>query len=157
MSSLLAIPGSSQVAISWSPPSEPNGVIITYELQFNNSVVLDKININTSDTHHTLRDLPPNSVVTFSVRAYTIIGPGEYVTGQTHTHTGMQHPQLHHNTLFNIELHHCNEFEYSADTTGLLVGLITGWILSIAILIGCIVCILFLLCSPRQLLNMELK
>ena len=93
VSSLLAIPGSSQVAISWSPPLEPNGVIITYELQFNNSAVLDKI--NTSATQHTLRDLPPNSVVTFSVRAYTIIGPGEYVTGQTRTHTGMQHSQLH--------------------------------------------------------------
>ena len=84
VSSLLAIPGSSQVAISWSPPFEPNGVIITYELRFNNSAVLYKI--NTSTTQHTLRDLPPNSAVTFSVRAYTI-GPGEYVTGQTHIYT----------------------------------------------------------------------
>ena len=38
-----------------------------------------------SATQHTLRDFPPNTVVTFSVRAYTIIGPGEYVTGQAST------------------------------------------------------------------------
>ena len=35
---------------------------------------------NTSATQYTLRNLSPNTVVTFSVRAYTIAGPGENVT-----------------------------------------------------------------------------
>ena len=54
-----------------------------YEVCTNSSGVF--IYTNTSATQHTLRDLPPNTVVTFSVRAYTIIGPGEYVTGQAST------------------------------------------------------------------------
>ena len=43
------------------------------------------VEYNTSATQHTLRDLPPNTAVTFSVRAYTIIGPGENVTDQAST------------------------------------------------------------------------
>ena len=67
----------------YSTPLEPNGVIVAYELRSNGSGSLNYI--NTTDTHHTLRDLPPNTVVAISVRAYTIIGPGVYVTGQATT------------------------------------------------------------------------
>ena len=80
---LSAIKGVVKLHISWSPPSEFNGVIIVYEVCSNITGVLSYTNI--SATQHTLRDLPPNTVVTFGVRAYTIIGPGEYVTGQTTT------------------------------------------------------------------------
>ena len=80
---LSAIPEVVQLQISWNPPSVLNGVIIVYEVCSNISGVFSYT--NTSATQHTLRDLPPNTVVTFSVRAYTIIGPGEYVTGQGST------------------------------------------------------------------------
>ena len=40
---------------------------------------------NTSATQYTLRNLSPNTVVTFSVRAFTIAGPGENVTDQAST------------------------------------------------------------------------
>ena len=83
ISGLLANPEVVKLHILWSPPSEPNGIIIAYEVCPNISGVFSYT--NTSATQHTLRDLPPNTVVTFSVRAYTIIGPGEYVTGQTTT------------------------------------------------------------------------
>ena len=83
VSGLTVIAGVIQVTILWSTPLESNGVIVAYELQSNGSGLLNYI--NTTDTHHTLRDLPPNTVVTISVRAYTIIGPGEYVTGQATT------------------------------------------------------------------------
>ena len=83
VSDLSVIPEVAEVIIMWSPPSELNGVITAYEVYYNISGVFSYA--NTSATHHTLRDLPPNTVVTFSVRAYTIIGPGEYVTGQTTT------------------------------------------------------------------------
>ena len=69
-----------QLTILWSPPSEPNGVIIAYEVYSNSSGYT-----NTSATQLTLRDLSPNTVVTYSVRAYTIIGPGEYESNQTST------------------------------------------------------------------------
>ena len=62
---------------------EPNGHIIAYQLQISsNSSAMD---FNTSATQHTLRDLTPNTVVVLSVRAYTIIGPGENVTDQAST------------------------------------------------------------------------
>ena len=83
VSGLSATPGVVQLTISWSPPSEPNGDIIGYEVCSNSNGVFSYT--NTSATQHTLRDLPPNTVVTFSVRAYTIIGPGENVTGQAYT------------------------------------------------------------------------
>ena len=78
--------------IVWSHPAEPNGVIITYEVCSNISGVFSYT--NTSATQHTLRDLPPNTVVTFSVRAYTIIGPREYVTKQTTTGSASEY-QMH--------------------------------------------------------------
>ena len=83
VSGLSATPGVVQLIISWSPPSEPNGAIIAYEVCSNSSGVFSYT--NTSATQLILRDLPPNTVVTFSVRAYTIIGPGENVTGQAST------------------------------------------------------------------------
>ena len=69
---LSATPGVVQLTISWSPPLEPNGRITMYQISYNTGV-----EYNTSATQHTLRDLTPNTAVTFSVRAYTIIGPGE--------------------------------------------------------------------------------
>ena len=78
--SLLATSGVVQLTISWSPPTEPNGVIIAYEVYSNSSGYT-----NTSATQLTLRDISPNTVVTYSVRAYTIIGPGASVTGQAST------------------------------------------------------------------------
>ena len=83
VSGLSATSGIVQLTVSWTPPSEPNGVIIVYEVCTNSSGVFSYT--NTSTTQHTLRDLPPNTVVSFCVRAYTIIGPGEYVTGQNTT------------------------------------------------------------------------
>ena len=83
VSDLSIIPEVAKVIIVWNPPSELNGVITTYEVCSNISGVSSYT--NTSATQHTLRDLPPNTVVTISVRAYTIIGPGEFVTGQTTT------------------------------------------------------------------------
>ena len=49
--------------ILWSHPTEPNGVITTYEVCSNVSGVFSYT--NTSATQHTLRDLPPNTVVIY--------------------------------------------------------------------------------------------
>lgn len=81
MSELSATSGVVQLIISWSPPSEPNGVIIAYEVYSNSSGSYT----NTSATQLTLSDLSPNTAVEYSVRAYTIIGPGESVTYQAST------------------------------------------------------------------------
>ena len=97
--SLLVISEGVLLNIVWSHPKEPNGVITTYEVCSNISGVFSYT--NTSATQHTLRDLPPNTVVTFSVRAYTIIGPGEYVTGQTTTGLSASEYQMHLQFLFN--------------------------------------------------------
>ena len=70
--------------LSWSSPLETNGVVIQYEVCSNISETF--VCTNTSATQHTLmRDLPPNTDATFNVRAYTIIGPGKYVTVEDST------------------------------------------------------------------------
>ena len=78
MSNLSVVPGVVEVNISWNPPSEHNGIIVIYELGFliNGSGVVNFI--NTSDTQYTLRDLPPGLLVTIVVRAYSVIGPGNF-------------------------------------------------------------------------------
>ena len=60
-------PSVTKFTVSWSPPLESNGVIILYELCFNSSELFSCI--NKSDTQHTLPNVPPNTVVIFSVRA----------------------------------------------------------------------------------------
>ena len=84
VSDLTAIPGVVHIDISWSPTLEPNGVINNYEvcLRIHSSVMNCT---NTSDTQYTLEYIPPNTVVTFSVRAYTVIGPGEAVSRNAST------------------------------------------------------------------------
>ena len=77
VSDLTAIPGVIHIDISWSPTLEPNGVISNYEICY--STVMNCINTSLA-TQHTLEDLSPNTVVTLSVRAYTIIGPGEVLS-----------------------------------------------------------------------------
>ena len=78
VSDLSATPGVVQLTISWTAPSEPNGVIAIYQVVHRRTGVLSYT--NTSATQLTLRDLPPNTAVEYSVRAYTIIGPGEAVS-----------------------------------------------------------------------------
>ena len=83
VSDLSATPGVVQLTISWTAPSEPNGVITMYQVTHNSTGVLNYT--NTSATQLTLRDLPPNTAVEYNVRAYTIIGPGENATDQAST------------------------------------------------------------------------
>ena len=84
VSCLSATTAVTQLTVSWSPPLVSNGVIIVYELLLSGNGT-SKSSINTTTILLTLTHLPPNTTFTFSVRAYTIIGPGEYVTGQAST------------------------------------------------------------------------
>ena len=84
VSDLSATPGVVQLNISWTAPSEPNGVITMYQVTHNSTGVLNYTNY-TSATQLTLWNLPPNTTVEYSVRAYTIIGPGEAVSNITST------------------------------------------------------------------------
>ena len=84
VSNLSVVPGVVEVNISWNPPSERNGIIVVYELAFSvGGTILN--NTNTSDTQYTLRDLPPRSIIITIVRAYTVIGPGDFINIDTAT------------------------------------------------------------------------
>ena len=76
MSGVSATPGVVHVDISWNPPLQPNGAILYYEVGFTIGTGVFSYN-NTFVTHFVLGELPPKTVVTFSIRAQTIIGPGE--------------------------------------------------------------------------------
>ena len=84
VSGLSTTPEVIQLTILWNPPSEPNGRITAYQIRYRFSDREISI-IDTSATRHTLEGFKPNTVVTFSIIAYTIEGPGENVTFQTST------------------------------------------------------------------------
>ena len=80
MSNLAGTPKFTSIVLTWSPPQEPNGVIISYEVTYtingNNAV-----RVNTSDlstTTFTIPSLTPQTRVSdITVTAYTRIGQGE--------------------------------------------------------------------------------
>ena len=72
---LVQCPGVVQVNISWNPPLQPNGAILNYEVGFAINTGMFSYN-NTLATHIVLKQLPPKTVVAFSIRAQTIVGPG---------------------------------------------------------------------------------
>ena len=102
VSGLSATPGVVQLTISWTAPSEPNGVITMYQVTHNSTGVLSYT--NTSATQLTLRDLPPNTAVEYSVRAYTIIGPGEAVLAFNQLQIFVSVPKYLWNNLVSIQL-----------------------------------------------------
>ena len=64
------------VLLTWAPPENPNGIIVTYEITY-------KVNgrnrkVNTTDTSIFISGLKPNTTISdISVRAYTSVGQGE--------------------------------------------------------------------------------
>ena len=78
VSNLAGTPKFTSIVLTWSPPQEPNGVIISYEVTYtvngNNTV-----RVNTSDlsTTFTIPSLTPQTRVSATVTAYTRIGQGE--------------------------------------------------------------------------------
>ena len=86
VSDLTAIPGVIHVDISWSPTLEPNGVISNYEVCYRiHSAVINCTNTSATQYMYTIEYLHPNTDVTLSVRAYTVIGPGEAVSRNVST------------------------------------------------------------------------
>lgn len=67
----------SSVELTWSPPLNPNGVIINYEVTYtidNYSAVA--VNTTAISTAYNISSLPPESKASVSVRAYTKAGKG---------------------------------------------------------------------------------
>ena len=87
VSGLSTTPEVLQLTISWNPPSEPNGRITAYQIRYRTERVQEISIIDTSATRHTLEGFRPNTLVIFSITAYTIKGPGENVTIQKSTGT----------------------------------------------------------------------
>ena len=76
MLNLTAVVKASSVVLTWSPPQEPNGVIIAYEVSYsvnNNSTTINTTGINTMLV---IEVQPSTTVAHISVLAYTSIGPG---------------------------------------------------------------------------------
>ena len=74
-----------EISISWSPPTTPNGIITIYEIRYRESTSTGPYNItNTTNTQYSIVGLIPNTSYTIGVRAYTSVGPGEW-TNRTFT------------------------------------------------------------------------
>ena len=79
MSNLAGTPKFTSIVLTWSPPQEPNGVIISYEVTYTVNG-RNTVRVNTSDlsTTFTIPSLTPRTGVSaISVTAYTRIGRGE--------------------------------------------------------------------------------
>ena len=69
-----------QISITWNQPSMPNGIIIMYGIHYRESDNSDSfVYVNTTNTQHIIDGLLPNTSYTVGVRAYTIVGPGEWI------------------------------------------------------------------------------
>ena len=80
VSDLTGQPKFTSIVLTWSPPQEPNGVIISYEVTYRaNGGNLTTTNTELSTTF-TIPSLTPGTNVTeISVSAYTSVGRGESV------------------------------------------------------------------------------
>ena len=88
VSNLMARARLTSIVITWSPPQEPNGVIVTYEVTYTvNSSNPTAMNITDISTVLTLG--LNTRVSDISVRAYTSIGPGN-----ARIHSGVSTSQL---------------------------------------------------------------
>ena len=66
----------SSVVLTWSPPQEPNGVIIAYQVTYR---IGDSrlVSVNTTDTTFTISLMVRDTnLSTISIRPYTSVGPG---------------------------------------------------------------------------------
>ena len=74
------------INITWQVPTEPNGVIIIYEIRYresNNNVPFHMT--NTTNTQYSIGGLHSYTNYTIGVRAYTSVGPGEWTNKQFNT------------------------------------------------------------------------
>ena len=69
-----------EISISWSPPTKPNGIITVYEIRYRESTSTGSYKRVTSitNTQYSIVGLIRNTTYNIGVRAYTSIGPGEW-------------------------------------------------------------------------------
>ena len=80
-----------EISILWSPPTIPNGIITIYEIRYRESTSTGPYNItNTTNTQYSIVGLIPNTSYTIGIRAYTSVGPGEWIN-ETISHGQMVH------------------------------------------------------------------
>ena len=74
------------INITWNMPTIPNGIIIMYEIRYKESNSNGPYNmINTINTQYSIGGLLPNTNYIIGVRAYTSVGPGEWIDIQVST------------------------------------------------------------------------
>ena len=87
MSNFAGTPKFTSIELTWSPPKEPNGVIISYEVTYtvngNNTVRVNTLDMSTTFTIPSLT--PQIRVSAITVTAYTRIGRGEPAHLPDHT------------------------------------------------------------------------
>ena len=68
----MAVTTLTKITISWTAPSDDNGVILQYMIQFNNDGISTIETI--TELMYVFEDLAPSTEVEFSVRAVSICG-----------------------------------------------------------------------------------
>ena len=74
------------INITWNVPTEPNGVIIVYEIRYREFNSNGPYSMTyTINTQYSIVGLLPYTNYIIGVRAYTSIGPGEWTDKQFYT------------------------------------------------------------------------
>ena len=81
------------VTLSWMPPDPANGIITQYQIQYRrssgNGNYMQK-NVTNSTQSYTVTKLTSNTEYVFQVRAFTIVGNGDFSNSVT-AHTSELH------------------------------------------------------------------
>ena len=98
----LSVLGPTIIEAVWRKPLVPNGMISRYELQRNGTTVFTG-----NTTEYIDRNVLPNQLYSYAVRAFTIIGPGSYsdqsiIMTSEDTPSGIMPPTLTPLTAFSI-------------------------------------------------------
>ena len=78
VSNLIATPKFTSIVLTWRPPRQPNGVIISYQVTYTINDNIVRVNTSALSTTFTIPSLTPQTRVSaITVYAYTKIGRGE--------------------------------------------------------------------------------
>ena len=76
MNQLNVTPSLTTLQLVWSPPEEPNGVIISYEISYQTESRVMVANTSHLQRQYTVEHLRPWTTLDVSVSAYTRLGKG---------------------------------------------------------------------------------
>ena len=103
----------------WDPPieREQNGIIQGYDLNYTDFLGKSEEKRRVTETYFVVADLTPFTQYNFSVRAFTIVGPGPTTVVQNTTAETSEFSLCHLNLQLRCKKIVCSTFQCSKEST----------------------------------------